>query len=246
MKKRKLQNLIFTLIIIFIGTNTVINLFGSLRSFKSSFVELMAQTSTKDVYKNSKLDTARKVKYLNDLEKDVVLELNKVRSNPPQYAKTQLTRLKSYYLGNSINYPGRIIIYSREGVKAVDECINVLLKTKPMGIFSPSEGLSKAARDHVKDQSISNKTGHYGKDGSSPFDRMNRYGKWLYMAAENIDYGYDQADLIVMSLLVDDGVPDRGHRTNILNPNLKVVGVASGKHRTYRHMLVMDFAKAYK
>lgn len=43
--------------------------------------------------------------------------------------------------------------------------------------------------------------------------------------------GYNQANLIVFALLVDDGVANRGHRTNILNEKFKVVGVASGTHK---------------
>jgi uncharacterized protein YkwD len=195
----------------------------------------------------SKLDTARKVNYLNKLEKDVVFELNKVRANPPQYAKVQVAKLKSYYRGKIIHFPGHAAgMITEEGVKAVDECYKVLLNTKPVGLLYSSAGLSKAAKELVKDQSGTGRTGHYSKGGSSPFDRMNHYGKWLYTAAENIDYGYNQADLIVLSILVDDGVPGRGHRKNIFNNSFKVIGVASGTHKVYRDMFVMDFAAGYK
>lgn len=58
--------------------------------------------------------------------------------------------------------------------------------------------------------------------------------------------GYNQANLIVFALLVDDGVANRGHRTNILNEKFKVVGVASGTHKLYRNMFMMDFAGGYQ
>jgi uncharacterized protein YkwD len=218
----------------------------SLKDLKIQLLDLWSKQKTKNIYTNGKYDTARKVKYLNNLEKDVILELNKVRTNPPLYAKTQLKKLRSYYQGNIINYPGMVRISTNEGVVAVDECINTLLKTKPMDVLLPSDGLSKSAKDLVKDQAPTNNIGHKGSDGSFPSDRMNRYGSWLSLSAENIDYGYDQADLIVMSLLVDDGVSSRGHRKNILNSNLKVIGVASGKHNLYRYMFVMDLAGGYK
>ena len=246
MKKNNSKTPVLTLIIIFAAFVYSGSLIDNLNFLKINFVQLSNQITQKDPYKYSKIDTARKVKYLNNLEKDVILELNKVRTNPPLYAKTQLVQLRSYYKGDVIKYPNRLQIKTQEGVKAVDECIAVLSKTKPIGALSPSEGLSKAARDMVKDQSPTSNVGHTGRDGSSPFDRMNRYGKWLSTAGENIDYGYNQADLIVLSLLVDDGVADRGHRTNILNKNFKVVGVASGTHKLYRNMFMMDFAGGYQ
>lgn len=247
MRKNYLKIPVYLIILSLMGITFSSNHSNNLlKNFKTNFVNIFKKKPHEDIYKNSAKDNARKVKYLNDLEKNVILELNKVRTNPAQYAKTQLTELKSYYQENIINYPDGNNISTHEGLKAVDECINVLLNTKPLGILFPSEGLSKAAKDHVKDQSITINTGHYGSDKSSPFDRMNRYGKWLFLAGENIDYGYDQADLIVLSLLVDDGVPDRGHRTNILKKDFNVIGVASGEHKLYRKMFVMDFAGGYK
>lgn len=225
-----------------------LNLFGNIRALNFQVSDILAKTITvkKDPLLNSKLDTARKVNYLNDLEKNVVLELNKVRTNPREYALKQLTDFRKLYKGNIIRLPNGLNIITNEGVKAVDECINVLKNTKPMSILKPSKGLSLAAKDLVKDQTNTKNTGHIAKDGSTPSIRMNRYGKWLEMSAENIEYGSDKADIIVISLLVDDGVPSRGHRINILNKNLNVIGVASGTHQMYRNMFVMDFAKGYK
>lgn len=191
-------------------------------------------------------DTARKATYLSNLEKEIVLELNRARVNPQWYARERIAKIRGYYKGNIIKIPGKAaLMQTQEGVRAVDECYRALLNTRAMGPLSPSAGLSRAARDLVKDQQNSRRTGHTGSDGSSPFSRMNRYGRWQATAAENIGYGWDNAQWIVLMLLIDDGVPDRGHRINILNPALKKVGVAFGKHGYYRYMAVMDFAGGY-
>jgi hypothetical protein len=46
-------------------------------------------------------------------------------------------------------------------------------------------------------------------------------------------------------LILVSVVPNRGHRTNIYNPQFKVVGIALGPHKVYAHSCCMDFAGGY-
>lgn len=58
--------------------------------------------------------------------------------------------------------------------------------------------------------------GHKGSDGSQPFDRAQRYFDSISLYGENIAYGSSKIAIDVLTqLIIDDGVPDRGHRTNI-------------------------------
>jgi len=193
----------------------------------------------------SRLDTARTIAYLSDLEKQVVLELNKVRSDPGRYARSFLIPQRKYYAGQELIYPGEIAIRTREGIHAFEECTQVLGKTKPMGILTPQAGLARAARDHVLDQSKTGQTGHEGRDHSNVSGRANRYGRWNGKIGENIQYGHAAAARIVSSLLIDDGVPSRGHRKIILEPLFRNAGVAFGPHPKFRNMCVIVFAAEY-
>ena len=194
----------------------------------------------------SSLNTASGIDYMSDIEKEVVLEINKLRSNPARYADEYIAPLAKLYNKRILHYPGDHPLITREGVSAVHECVRELKRQKPLPIMHPAHGLALAARDHVKDQSATGKTGHTGGDKSSMRDRVERYGKWETLIAENIAYGAKTARQIVVYLLIDDGVPGRGHRKNFLTPEFRTVGVAVGSHPQYDVMSVMNFAGGYK
>jgi uncharacterized protein YkwD len=105
--------------------------------------------------------------------------------------------------------------------------------------------MSKAAADMVRMQETTNQIGHVGRDGSKFSDRISRYGTWGGSCGENIDYGNNTARKIVMSLIVDDGVSNRGHRKSIFTPDFSRVGVACGRHQAFRYMCVIEYASSY-
>jgi len=119
---------------------------------------------------------------------------------------------------------------------------------KQQKTFEPlvwNDYLALAAEDHCNDQGPKGVTGHGGTDGSSPFDRMNRYGSWGGSAAENLAYGKSDGEGFMLQLYIDDGVPDRGHRKAILNPNLKMVGMHHCDHKGYGGMLAVAYAVSF-
>lgn len=191
------------------------------------------------------IDTTIGITYLSEQERAVILEINRLRSDPAKYARHYLLPLRAYYQGDLLTYPGDISLVTEEGVAALEECILALERAQPAPMLSPRKGLVLAARDHAADQSRTGETGHTGSDASSMTTRTNRYGKWITSVGENISYGDAEARKIVTALLIDDGVPSRGHRANLLQSGFAVVGVAIATHPVYRQMCVMDFAGDY-
>jgi uncharacterized protein YkwD len=175
----------------------------------------------------------------------VVSEINKARTAPKDYASF-LEQYKKYYDKKLLKLPGETPVLTKEGVGAVVEAIRYLRSVKPASPLHPSEGMSLGARDHVKDQGSSGTTQHKGRDGSHASERVDRYGTWEKSIGENIFYGSDKARNIVMYLIIDDGVSDRGHRRTIFNPDFRVIGVACGHHPIYRIVCVITFAGGYK
>lgn len=169
--------------------------------------------------------------YADDLAAQVQAELNLARTAPQRY--TQI--VSSYALGH-----GHV-----GGDRAVQEAIRFLEKARPLLPLTRSEGLNASALSHVLDQGATGARGHSGSDGSTPWKRMARFGRWSGHAAENIAYGRCEAREIVVALIVDDGVRDRGHRLNIFGSDFRVVGIACGPHAGYGTMCVIDFAASF-
>lgn len=184
--------------------------------------------------------------YLTRLELEVLAELNRARTDPAGYAR-HLETMLGWFQGRNMRPPGsNIVIETREGPAAVREAIRVLRAMRPVPAVTVSRGMSAGARDHVRDQGASGATGHDGRDGSRAVARVNRYGTWRQGLSENIAYGPPTAREVVVGLIVDDGVPDRGHRTNLFDPLVRVVGVSCGRHPRFSVMCVIVHAHDYQ
>lgn len=77
-----------------------------------------------------------------------------------------------------------------------------------------------AAQAHSDDMARHNFMSHTGSDGSSPFDRMRRYGYNFRWAGENVASGYSSPQDVMQGWMNSSG-----HRANILNPNFRDIGI---------------------
>lgn len=166
-----------------------------------------------------------------DFSEQVLAEINLARTAPQQYAQIVAGHLAGYR--------------GIEGGRVVNEAVRFLEKARPLAPLTASAGMSSCALSHVLEMGPVGGRGHKSGDGSQPWDRMARFGKWLGRAGENIDYGAHDARATVVRLIVDDGVRSRGHRKNIFNREFRVAGAASGFHATYGSMCVIDFAGGF-
>jgi uncharacterized protein YkwD len=79
--------------------------------------------------------------------------------------------------------------------------------------------LALAARDHSTDMGVNDYFAHNSQDGTTPWDRIRRAG-YDSPGAENIAAGYTTA-----AAVMDGWMKSPGHKANILNCNLKALGV---------------------
>ena len=186
------------------------------------------------------LNTAENAKYLSDGEKNVVLAMNLIRHDPSKYAKLYVFPLLEYFDGTLLRLPGKTPLRTREGTEAVRELYEELFETSPRPLLYPSEGMSRAATGHARYLKRTGNAGHEGRGGMSP--RISRYGRWDGGIAENLHWGAENAHDAVLSLMIDDGVKNRGHRINILDPDFKYVGVGIDEHPRLRISYVIKYA----
>lgn len=174
-------------------------------------------------------------------EQAVLAALNTARADPGAYARG-LQTFRTYYKGNVLRAPGDAMAYqTQEGVKAVDEAVTLVSATSRSGSLAPSDVLRMGALDHVHEQA-GGATGHYSDDGASPADRVRAHGGGG-MVAEVIAYGARDPIDVIRQLVIDDGVPSRGHRNLLFDPAMRFAGVACGPHATFRMVCVIDMSQ---
>lgn len=169
--------------------------------------------------------------HADDLSRDVLNEINLARRNPAKYAEI--------VAGTAATFRGS------EGPKAVREAVKFLRKAKALSPLAWSEGIGQAALTHALDIGPRGGNGHRGAGGETPWKRMERFGTWRGYAGENIDYGHSDARSIVISLIVDNGVPSRHHRANLFSKNFRVAGIAVASHARCGTLCVIDFATSF-
>jgi uncharacterized protein YkwD len=97
--------------------------------------------------------------------------------------------------------------------------------------------LNAAAVDHSLYQATIAKMTHTGSGGTNPGQRIAGWGYSARMWAENVAAGQPTSDAVMTAWM-----NSAGHRANILNPNLREIGVAAVTSVRGTIYWTMDFA----
>ncbi|HXT63395.1 MAG TPA: CAP domain-containing protein [Pyrinomonadaceae bacterium] len=181
---------------------------------------------------------------LSASESALLNEINDARAHPQVYA-SYLEKLKPMFSGKEYRRTGHPALVTEEGWPAVEDAIKFLQSVKPLPPLSFSQGLYLAAQSHVKDQSSRGGLGHKGSDNTFIEERVKPFGSWQGGIGENITYGDDSARERILTWLIDDGVPSRGHRRRLLSTDYNVAGISCGSHPEFSAMCVLDLAGGF-
>jgi uncharacterized protein YkwD len=96
----------------------------------------------------------------------------------------------------------------------------------PLVLVEPSSFLGKETSKHAKDLALKQKTiSHSSSDGRSFQQRMID-AQVSKCAGENLLEGKKDALKSIIMLLIDQGVPDKGHRKALLNPDFNLMATS--------------------
>jgi subtilisin family serine protease len=144
----------------------------------------------------------------------VLDEINKLRTDPQGYAR----KLKTVLHG-----------------KGVGQAIAILEKLEPLPPLEFDGRLTDAAGAHAADEGPQGKVEHTGSDGSTPAQRMRRAGVTSTTYSEVISMAQSTPEQVVFQL-----ISDGAHLDDLIDPNLKLVGVGCGPNAKWGHMCVVD------
>lgn len=178
------------------------------------------------------------------VEREIIAEHSRVRQNPQSYIPILEAYLASMDRDGDI--PGgcgaNCTLVTNEGQAAVEEAIAFLQTQPPVGPVEYSGEIANVAKSHAQAQR-NGAIGHVDAQGNRSTQRLSMAGIEFSSVGENIDYGSTSAQEVLVSLIVDDGVADRGHRINIFEPDWTTAGAGCGPHATIRTVCVVNYAK---
>ena len=176
------------------------------------------------------------------IEKNIFNCHNDIRLNPFSYI-SKLKDLIPYFSDKIYKHPLEDAITTHEGIEVIEEATQYLKSLKPVHVLHYSEEISKACRDHLADIGPKGLTDHIGSDGSNITDRIENYCEWDGIVAENLDFGFKEAENIVMNMIMDDGVKERCQRKNIFSREFNYIGIGVGPHKIFGIGVVVGYAK---
>jgi len=169
---------------------------------------------------------------MSSQELDMVAEINLLRGNPSGYIQ---------YVDAYVSEQRRTGGFPVDQA-VVDELKSELRQLGPLSILTPSQCIYQAAKDHGIDQKPTGDVNHEGRDGSWPWDRVRKACPNMQDGNENLVAGTPNIRTAVILLLIDEGIPTRGHRKTLLKPEWRYVGCYNvGTVGSFPHYWVQNF-----
>ncbi len=175
--------------------------------------QVMAQVPTNE--SNSK-QAANNTNVPTALEPAILSEINRVRTNPQDYAQW-LEEQRQYYDGIWLRLPGEKAIRTNKGRKALEEAIAFLKQQQPLPPLKTSPQAAATATSELEN----------------------------FATAHNIQYfsyGRKTATGIVMGLVVDELFPDRRRRHSLLSPDAENTGVVCKPDPRYAKICAIAYS----
>ena len=154
---------------------------------------------------------------ISPFEKDFIYYLNYVRVHPAEFRRMAVEPYLKAYPSLKAEYG--------------ESLLADLASFPGAGALSPSGKLFQIARQHSADLGRHDMMSHQSSDGTTTQQRFDKVG--LLCGTECINMGdYPNALEVLLSLLIDYKVTNKGHRKSLLNPKMKSIGVGAGRNNS--------------
>ncbi len=177
---------------------------------------ILAQTNTNPDNTQTAANTANTT--IADLEPKILSEINRVRTNPQDYAQW-LEQQRKYYDGIWLRLPGEKPVRTNRGREALEEAIAALKQQQPVPALDKSSQTVAAATSELENFANSNNIQYFS-------------------------YGKKTASGIVMDLVVDELFPDRRRRQSLLSPEAEDTGVACKPDPRYAKVCAIAYSNS--
>lgn len=175
------------------------------------------------------LSASKAFRLLSTPEQESMYWVNYFRQNPRRFWNTVM---KEFLL----QFPEAKSAYTRS-LEA-----DIMKAPQSLPLLAPDSGLVKMATAHTADLKRRNGIiSHTSSDGKTFVQRIQAAGRYT-CGAENVFNGSFNALESLIALLIDQGVPDKGHRLNLLDPKFQLVGISFVSFKEGKGILVQDFA----
>jgi Cysteine-rich secretory protein family len=192
---------------------------------------------------------------------DIIDILNLVRQNPKIVAPV-LLQMQQSFKGSSkmLNFPGmnvnigkgKKLSFSKanyitfEGVFAVNNAAQAIVKQSPVPPVQLSAGLSNAALGHSQYAASIQKIVHVIGD-NTPSKRIAQYGERKGEFGENMlmDFSNVRTANLIVRWIIDDGITQRIHRKNVFNEQFRYAGAGCAFSKNNNIYCTLVFAHSF-
>jgi len=158
--------------------------------------------------------TANTGTVMTSVELSMVDEINLLRANPRDYARYVQAYVADQKANNGFPIDDNV----------VNELLQELKRSPALSNLQPLPCIYTAAQKHGQDILKMGSIEHQGSDGLWPWDRIKNACPYAIKDGnENLVGGPESVRASVIILLIDEGIPDRGHRKTLMNPKWKYV-----------------------
>lgn len=178
---------------------------------------------------DSFLTSFKSLQRISPEEQALYYWVNVLRSDPPLFRKQIIEPFLEQFPEANTNYAKSLL--------------SDLDNQAPISLVAPSELLAKTSKEQASDIAFKQKgISHSSSDGRNFQQRMKDAGVTT-CAGENILEGNKDALKAVVILLIDQGVPGKGHRKTLLNPSFDLMGCSFvPKKNSENYILVQLFS----